>query len=302
MLCALDIEHEEWGPLAIASVMAEYFRVPLDALYAATPGSWEGRTERVRRLIAEHSARERLDQLIAPLASTIEVTASVQRGAAGEVILEQASKSHAGLIVLGAADRRSFGGGSHRLALTVSSTATAAVLTVPSEARACAMRRILVPVTTAAATRPALEWATALARRFGARVSLARMAPPATWFGAGLSGPTARSRDMARRRAVLLERLLDQLRHADVAVTEEPEQVDATGLGRLASEQAFDLVVLGLPTASDPGLEQLALAERLRQCSLVPVLSVRADMRGSSQAKWAGPAETWSSWKPEYAA
>lgn len=302
MLCALDIEHEEWGPLAIASVMAEYFRVPLDALYAATSGVWEGRTERVRRLIAEHSARERLEQLIAPLATTIEVTASVQRGAAGDVILEQASKSHAGLIVLGSTDRRSFGRGSHRLAMAVASTAKAAVLTVPSDARACAVQRILLPITTAAALRPALDWATALARRFGASVSLVPMAPPATWFGASLLRPTGRSRDMGRRRAVLLERMVDRLRHADIVVIEEPNAVDATGLARLASEQEFDLVVLGLPGVSDPGLEQIALAERLRQCSLVPVLSVRADVRSSSQAKRTAPHEASDGWKPEYAA
>lgn len=302
MLCALDIAQEQWGPLAIASVMAEYLRVPLDTLYAATSGVWEGRTQRVRRLIAEHSARERLDRLIAPLATTIEVTARVQRGAAGDVILEQASRSGAGLIVLGSTDRRCFGGGSHRLAMAVASTASAAVLTVPSDARACAVQRILVPITTAAAVRPALKWATVLAGRFGASVCLVRMAPPATWFGAGLLGGTGRSRDMERRRAVLLDRMLDRLRHADIVVTEEREQVDATGLALLASEQAFDLVVLGLPVALDSGLEQIALAERLRQCSLVPVLSVRADVRSSAQTKWAGPGEAWGSWKPEHAA
>ncbi len=302
MLCALDVEQEEWGPLASASVMAEYFRVPLDTLYAATSGAWEGRTERVRRLIAEHSAHERLDQLIAPLATTIEVTASVVRGAAGDVILEQASKRRAGLIVLGAADRKSFGGGSHRVAMAVAAAATAPVLTVPRGVRACAMQRVLVPITTAATSRPALKWATALARRFGASVSLVPMAPPPTWFGAGLFGLTDRSRDMRRRRAVLLDRSLERLRHADITVTEEPEQLDATGLARLASARPFDLVVLGLPAALDPGVEQVALAERLRQSSLVSVLSVRADVRSSSQAKWAGPSASSGVCRPAYAA
>ncbi|HVY28241.1 MAG TPA: universal stress protein [Polyangiaceae bacterium] len=302
VLCALDIEHEEWGPLAISSVMAEYFHVPLDALYAARSGAWEDRTERVRRLIAEHSARERLDQLIAPLATTIAVTASVQRGAAGDVILQQASESHAGLIVLGSADRRSFGSGSHRLAMTIASTATAAVLTVPSDARACAVQRILVLITSATAARPALKWATALAGRFGASVSLARMAPPASWFGAGLFGPTRRSQDATRRRATLVERSLDRLREADIAVSEEPEQLDATGLARLAAEGAFDLVVVGLPAALDPGAEEIALVERLRQCSLVPVLSVRARVRRSSQALWAGSPQPRGSGTIEYAA
>jgi nucleotide-binding universal stress UspA family protein len=302
VLCALDIEHEEWGPLAISSVMAEYLRVPLDALYAARSGTWEDRTERVRRLIAEHSARERLDQLIAPLAQTIAITASVQRGGAGDVILQQARERQAGLIVLGSADRRRLGSGSHRLATTVASTATAAVLTVPSDARACAMRRILVLITSAAAARPALKWATTLAGRFGASVSLARMAPPGSWFGAGLFGPTRRSQDTARRRATLVERSLDRLRQADINVSEEPEQLDAAGMVRLAAERAFDLVVVGLPAALEPGAEELVLVERLRQCSLVPVLSVRAGVRSSSQAHWTSSPQTRGSWKSEYAA
>jgi nucleotide-binding universal stress UspA family protein len=297
VLCALDVEHDEWGPLAIASEVSEHFRVPLEALYAAKSGEWENRTERVRRLIAEHTARERLEQLVAPLTTAIEVNASVQRGAAKDIILKHAGEIRAGLIVLGSADRRSFGKGSHRLATAVAGAAAAAVLTMPSETRSCSVRRILFPVTTAAAARPALKWVLELARRFGASVTLVPMASPATWFGAGSSG-LVRSREAQSRRATLLERSLERLRLADVAVSQEPEQRDASGLSRLVSEQAFDLVTLGIPASPSEDFEQLTLAERLRQCSLVPVLSARARAQASSQFARA----VWSNSEPGYAA
>lgn len=297
VLCALDIKRDEWGPLAIASEISEHFGVPLEALYAAKAGEWESRTERVRRLIAEHAARERLEQLVAPLTTGIEVNASVQRGSAKDIILKHASEIRAGLIVLGSEDRRSFGKGSHRLATAVAEAAAAAVLTMPSETRSCSVRRILFPVTTAAAARPALKWVSELARRFGASVTLVPMSSPATWFGAGSFG-LLRSREARNRRATLLARSLERLRLADVAVAQEAEQLDASGLSRLVAEQNFDLVTLGIPAPMSEDFEQLTLAERLRQCSLVPVLSVRAPTRTSSQLARA----VWSNAEPGYAA
>ena len=301
MLCAVDPAREEWGPLATASVLAEYLGVPLEALYAATSGAWDDRAERVRRLIAEHSSRERLEQLIAPLAAAITVKATVQRGAVAEVILRHASRGRAGLIVLGSGDRRRFGSGSHRLAMSVAATATAPVLTVPSDARGCAVKRILVPITSSTASRAALTWATALAHRFGASVTLARVAHPPAWFGASLFGPRRRTEELSRQRAILLESSIDRLRHADIVVTKEPEQLDANALALLVSEQAFDLVVMGLPPASHGGLEH-ALGERVRQCGLVPVLSVRAQMQNSSRAHSAKSAAALGSWPSEYVA
>lgn len=286
----------------MASVLAQYFRTPLDALYAASTGAWEGRAERVKRLIAEHTAREQLAVLTAPFTGTLEVHSCVRRGAPADVILAHAEESQASLIVLGAADRRRFGSPAHRLATTVASAASAAVLTVPSDTRACAVRRILVPITTSEAARPATNWAMSLARRFGASVSLVCMAPQANWFVSPLFGRDRRAQDMARRRTALLERARERFHQAEIAATEESPQRDATDLALLARDGAFDLVVLGLPSTAELDAEQLALTERLRQCSRVPTLSVRARVQQSSQAKRRSSPEEWGVWQPDSAA
>jgi nucleotide-binding universal stress UspA family protein len=286
----------------MAGVLAEYFRAPLDAVYATAAGVWEDRTERVRRLIAEHSARERLASLTAPLTSTVVVNSCVRRGTPAQVILAHAGETRAGLIVLGAADRRRFGSGSHRLAATLASSASAAVWTVPSDARGCAVRRILVPVTSAEATRAAVDWAMSLARRFGATVSLACMEPPANWFGAGLFGQGRRARDLTRHRLGLSAKALARLQRAEITATEAAPQRDANSLALLAKDQAFDLVVVGIPVDAEVDTEQVVLAERLRQCSLVPALSVRARVQRSSYSRQLQLRPEFGAFRPDSAA
>jgi hypothetical protein len=59
---------------------------------------------------------------------------------------------------------------------------------------------------------------------------------------------------------------------------------------------------MGLPVESDASFEQIALTERLRRDSIVPVVSVRARLRTPSRAARDMSRETWGSWQPEYAA
>lgn len=278
VLCALDVERSARAPLAHASLFSRQFGVPLDGLYVAPALSeWEDRLARVRRLIAEHNAHERLDALLAPFASLLDVHSFVTRGASGDVIGAHAAQHCADLIVLGGARQRATAGATH-LASRLSAAAERGVLTTPGDSPSCALRTILLPVTASTPETPALAWVTMLARSFGARVELMAVESSSLGFWRSLT-----------RRAPVAAELRDEVQHAVRAIERSLSAAGITISGASApvaalevessvQSAACDLVVLGLP-ASVASPETLLL-ERLRKNCATPVLSSRA-------SKWA---------------
>jgi nucleotide-binding universal stress UspA family protein len=181
------------------------------------------------------------------------------------------------LIVCGISGSSRVGTGSRRLATSVASRASSAVLTVPGDSPACALRRILLVVTEPEVTAPALDWAETLGERFGASISLVRLARAARgfWpaFGVGL-----REQMFERKGTATLKHAAARVLDAELALGAPlaPER-DADSIATLAERESFDLVVIGLPHGSTQRTDPAAaLVERLRRSSAVPTLSIRA--------------------------
>jgi hypothetical protein len=277
VLCALDVERSARAPLAHASSLSQQLGLPLDGLYVAPPlGGWEDRLARVRRLISEHNARERLDALLAPFASLLDVQSFVTRGASGDVIGAHAAQHCADLIVIGSARQRTTAGATH-LASRLSAAAERGVLTVPGDSPSCALRTILLPVTARTPETPALAWVTMLARSFGARVELVAVEPTSLGFWRSLT-----------RRPPLSAALPDEVQHALRVVERSLSAAGITTSGVNAVRPALeveswvesaecDLVVVGLPASV--ASQEAVLLERLRKNGTTPVLSIRASKR-----------------------
>lgn len=276
VLCALDVHRQSRSALALASVLAEQFDANLHGLYAAAPRTgWDNRLDRVKRLIVEHDARERLEAMLAPFGEAVAVDSFVTRGTAAEVIVSHAEAHEADLIVCGISGSARVGEGSRRLASRVASRATPAVLTVPGETPACALRRILLVVTEPDATDGALAWAETLAERFDASISLVRLArAPRFWpvFGSGLREQSSDTRRLATLQSAAA-RVLDA--ELDLGKPLAPER-DADSIAALAEREGFDLILVGLPYASAGYQTVTPIVERLRRSASVPTLSVRA--------------------------
>jgi nucleotide-binding universal stress UspA family protein len=255
VLCAVDVEREACGALAMASVLAEHFEAQLDGLYVAAPSTgWDSRHQRVRRLIVEHNARDRLETLLAPFEGTVPIDSFIARGRAAEMILAHADAHQSDLIVCGISGNSRLGEGSRRLASRVASGATSAVLTVPGDSPACALRRILLVGTAPDATESARAWATSLSGRFDGSVVSVRPDLSERGFWSGLRGSAP----------LLGER-------------------DAAELAAMVERERFDLVVVGLPGAADGREATTRWVERLRRTMTVPTLSVRGRSRAPRQ-------------------
>ena len=275
VLCALDVESSTKAPLSIASAFAHGFRASVDALYAPAPLlAFGGRAERVRRLIAEHGARERLQAMLVPFASSLQIESYVTRGPAEDVILAHSQQHQSDLIVLGCQNGTSERGG---VSLPVVSAANCAVLTVRRQTPEVALRRVLLPLGSALAAEPASDWALALAGRFGAEITVVPVANVPgfwrTWTGSAWSAADRRGQ---KRLLSLTNLVMSRLSAAGVSAKLHPEPSDAAGVVSMAAEGGYDLVALGLPPAGDAASDGEALARALRRRSDVPVLSVRA--------------------------
>lgn len=272
VLCALDLERSVRAPLAHAGWFSQELGVPLDGLYVAAPlGEWRSRLERVRRLIADHQAQERLDALLAPFASSVDVQSFVTRGASGDVISAHASRHGADLIVLGGG--KNAAACASKLAASLSGCAERGVLTVPGDADVRALRKILLPVTNVTPETPALAWVTKLARRFGATVELVGVNHSTRGFWRGL----VRSRVSAEPKTdvqLALQTLEQRLLAAGVTAVVATERLRWLNADALLESGGYDLVVVGLPGQARS--VESVLLDDMRKNGRVPVLSIRA--------------------------
>lgn len=274
VLCALDVDDGAQAPLEIASAIAAGFRASADALYAPAPlFAFGGRAERVRRLIAEHNARERLQAMLVPFVSgATHWEPYVTRGLVGDVILSHSERRRSDLIVLG---QRSGG-----VSASVASAAGCAVLTVHGHGPERALRRVLLPLSSSLAATCATSWAIALAERFQLEIDVVRVATARGGFwrwGSAPAAPPNRSELQMRSVAKLT---MSRLHAAGVSAKLRSETFDTGEVIALAASGAFDLVVTGLQQPGDAASDGEAFVHELRRGSQVSVLSARS--RGTS--------------------
>jgi nucleotide-binding universal stress UspA family protein len=249
----------------------------------------------VRRLIAEHNARERLQGLLAPLPSSLDVTSYVTRGRPSAVILSHSEQHRSDLIVMGAPPASRFGDGSGGTVAPVATAASCAVLSVRSETANSAVCRILLPVGAPFADVPATSWAIALASRFAAEVDVLRVGPSGSAFWRVLTAQSrakqdARVADMQLR--AQSELALSRMRSAQVKAREieQPEHTGCDAITALAEAGAFDLIILGLHAHAGVASGGEELVTALRRRTGVAVLSVRAPRVRSAFASGGFPA------------
>jgi nucleotide-binding universal stress UspA family protein len=270
VLCALDVDDSTQAPLELASAIAQGFQASADALYAPAPlFAFGGRAERVRRLIAEHNARERLEAMLVPFVSrATHWQPYVTRGLVGDVILSHSERRRSDLIVLG---QRSGG-----ISDSVASAAGCAVLTVRAQAPQRALRRVLLPLSSSLAATCATSWVIALAQRFQLEIDVVRSVPSRSGFwrwSTASAAPLGRSELQMRSVAKLS---MSRLAAANVAAKLRCETFEAGECVELAASGAYDLVVTGLQQPGDAATEGEAFVRELRRTGRVSVLSVRS--------------------------
>jgi nucleotide-binding universal stress UspA family protein len=275
VLCALNLDGSGEQSWPLASLIAHRFGASLDALHAPSPLlSFGNRADRVRRLIAEHNARERLEGLVAPLGSSLSVSTYVTRGQASSVILSHSERRASDLIVLDASSEAS------ATVTPVSTGASCAVLSVPSGAGGRAMRRILLPIGALVADVPATAWAISLASRFGAEVSVLRVGSSKPGFWKVLTSRRClEAPPLEEQHAAVVRAGATTLRLKRAGVqapgVERLEPADYEAIADHGESGGFDLIVMGMHTQGDAATDGQGIVADLRRRATIPVLSVR---------------------------
>ncbi len=287
ILCPLDLERTAPSVLGCAVSLAATFGATLEALHVRSTrehAPWtlfHSRTQLVESLMAAHAVEQRLSQIVDGTGIKVHVSKKVLDGATAATILDEAERSEADLLVLGASARSAWWQ-RRSTACEVSGQARCAVLTVPVDVPALFARRILLPVDFSAATGLALEWTIALARSFGSHVDVLHALPSSID-----RAPSSKRPRLARAMARLAETVAS-LREAGVSDTTsvlvEGDTLDAI-LARTQSD-ASGLIVMGSHAAAPLARESEATPgtiSSVRASLAVPVLSVRSQPVG---AEW----------------
>jgi nucleotide-binding universal stress UspA family protein len=153
------------------------------------------------------------------------------------------------------------------------------------------IHKILHPTDYSDLSRPAFEFACALARDFGAELILCHVGPPpiiAAGEGAVIDFPTGEAEQMTAR--------LEQLKPGDARVQATHKLlrgVPADEIVRLAGEAKVELIVLG--THGRGGLSRLlmgSVAEGVMRKAPCPVVTVKAPLPLDRAPTQAGETET----------
>jgi nucleotide-binding universal stress UspA family protein len=146
-------------------------------------------------------------------------------------------------------------------------------------------RRVLVPVDFSSRSRPALEYALALAKLAGAAIDLVHVVPAPgplriatdVWLGREVPRPSELDVLQAREQ---LRQLVDSCERLGIVPELRVAAGDAAAtIVRLAAELPADLIVMA--TRSRHGLEELALgsvAQRVIACASCPVVALGREL------------------------
>jgi nucleotide-binding universal stress UspA family protein len=177
ILCAIDARPSSRSVVSCACSIARACGARLEALHVV-----ERRHEGAlglfgttpRPVIADFRTPDEIEQLVATLLldapDELHRPAKLVWGRPEVAILEQARADSADLVVLGS--ERAASSAALRLADELSARAACPVLTVPTMTASRGPASILLPVDLSPATESAVDWAAALARRFGATVTV----------------------------------------------------------------------------------------------------------------------------------
>ena len=255
ILCAVDLEQPTPNALSLASFIAERFGAGLEALYVG-PTATSG----------DPAVVQRLNQVVERLGA-LGTTAQLASGAPAQTILERASSRCCDLIVLGSRQRSDLGWQFRDdVVRDVSALADCATLTVHERDTPAVLERILVPVDFGPATSSTVDWACALATRFGAEVRLLHVV--------SRERSVVGTQDGAELAA--LERRIASLK-IDVGCQVLVAGSVANGIESYNEQGEFDLLVLGLGgEPQTPTRITRGVVATLRNRLSIPVLSVRA--------------------------
>ena len=255
ILCAVDLEQPTPNALSLASFIAERFSAELEALYVGPTTT-----------CGDPAVVARLDQVVERL-GVLGTTARLASGSPAQAILERANSRRSDLIVLGSRQRSDLGWQFRDdVVRDVSALADCATLTVHERDIPAALERILVPVDFGPATTCMVDWACALAMRFGAEVQLLHV--------------------VSRERSVVgthdqaqLSALEQRIRSLEINVGCQVLVAGSAsnGIESYNEQGEFDLVVMGLGgEPQSPARLTRGVVATLRNRLSVPVLSVRA--------------------------
>ena len=253
VLCAVDLRQPTAGAIGLAAMIANNFGASLEALYV-TGGEFDPHAE------------QRLSGMVQGLGGLASASARLASGSPARAIVERATQTRSDLIVLGARARSDLGWQFRDdVARDVSALADCATLTARDSERPTRIQHILVPVDLGPASLRSVQWASALALRFGAKVQLLHVV--------SRERRAVNAADWAE--LAVLERSVASLGiTVDCSVT-----VAAGAVSGIESHDAkgdFDLVVMGVEDAPHdaPRLTRGVIAT-LRGRLAVPLLSVR---------------------------
>lgn len=147
------------------------------------------------------------------------------------------------------------------------------------------IRRVLVPVDFSPRSRPALEYASALAEPFAAAVDVLHVVPAPgmlhiaadVWLGREI--PHAASLDVFQARERLEQLINSCNRHEIVPILRVAAGDPAATIVRLAAELPADVIVIG--TRSRHGLSEMTLgsvAQRVIACASCPVVALGREL------------------------
>ncbi|HET7539592.1 MAG TPA: universal stress protein [Polyangiaceae bacterium] len=278
VLCALDMGRSSSTSLSLASLLAERFHASVDALYA-TPAvpAFDHSAARVKRLISEHNAQDRMTRMLADIKRRVCISSFVTRGDATAVILAHSKRQGSDLIVMASSPNRHFAGGRSTIE-AVTAQAACAVLTAGDAFEAAPLRQILLPVGPAGVEPDALSWVTALAERFNAAIGVLRIGQPRSglWKLFTTTGEAA-PRALGRSSVEYSEMLSAMARKGiETYEIEHPGGGDASAVSNLCGSGRFDAVVVGLPPIEHGESDSNSWVSPVRLRTSVPILSVRS--------------------------
>ncbi|HET7539607.1 MAG TPA: universal stress protein [Polyangiaceae bacterium] len=278
VLCALDIERSGSSALSLASLMAERFCASVDALYAIPEASkLDHGAARVKRLINEHNAQDRMSRLVHALERRVCVSTFVTRGDATGVILAHSRQQSSDLIVMASSPHKHFVG-AVRTIEAITALASCAVMTVGDGFEPAPLRRILLPVGPAGLEPQTLSWVSALASRFDAEVGVLRVGQILGGPWKLFSGtPESATRAFGRPSVIQCADVLATLSPLGIESyeIEHPGGGDSSAVSDLCASARFDAVVVGLP-AVGKSKDRETWVSSVRLKTSAPVLSVRS--------------------------
>jgi len=279
ILCAVDVLKPAQAALSHAVWLAGAFETAqLDIVNVSLASSvdqsvFASGIRRVENLMLAHNDREKLDRLLEAGEPELVArsTAHVLTGKAIPAILAHAYAWNADVIVVGVGQSWVFA----RLLLAgmaeqIVHANACSVLSVREGAVAPGrIDRILLPVDFSSSTDVALEWATALAARFGAQLGLLHV---------NKNSGSAQSDNKPSRHAQLLDLAQRaRLRGTDVGEVTRADGSTSARILELAASGAYDLIVMGLhPARGRARVFGSGVGCRVRLRSSIPVLSVHA--------------------------